>query len=102
MDIKAANVCKAPNEEHKTQAGSLTLKQVYSSNLRPEIQSWSVSQYQGPVWGALEIRWELTGQSQFGDINIDRYLLRHSQYLEMPLLHTQKGETRRPSGAYIH
>ena len=99
MDYPAArslmDVIREYYEEHKKQAGS-TLKQLYNSNLRPEIQSWSVSPYQGPVWGAREIRWELTGQSQFADVNIDRYVIRHSQYLEMPLLHIHKGETRRP------
>jgi len=82
-------------DEHKGQAGS-SLKQLYYSNLRPEIQSWSVLPYQSPVLNAQEIRWELTGQSHLADVTIGRYLLRHSQYLEMPLLYIHKGEGRRP------
>ena len=81
--------------EHKREGGS-SLKQLYFSNLRPEIQSWSVLPYQSPVWGAQELRWELTGQSHVSDVTIDRYLLRHSQYLEIPLLYIHKGEGRRP------
>ncbi len=81
--------------EHKREAGS-SLKQLYYSNLRPEIQSWSVLPYQSPVWSAQEIRWELAGQSHLADVTVDRYLLRHSQYLEMPLLYIHKGEGRRP------
>jgi hypothetical protein len=77
-------------EERKEQPGP-SLKQIYYSDLHPEIQSWSVSQYQGPVWSSHEIRWELVGQTQFADVTIDRYLLRHSRYLEMPLLHIHKG-----------
>jgi pimeloyl-ACP methyl ester carboxylesterase len=81
--------------EHKREAGS-SLKQLYYSNVRPEIKSWSVLPYQSPVWSAQEIRWELTGQSHLADVTIDRYLLRHSQYLEMPLLYIHKGKGRRP------
>ncbi len=81
--------------EHKREGGS-SLKQLYFSNLRPEIQSWSVLPYQSPVWSAQELRWELTGQSHVADVTIDRYLLRHSQYLEIPLLYIHKGEGRRP------
>jgi hypothetical protein len=36
------------------------------------------------------------GQTQFNDITIDRYVLRHSEYLEMPLLHIHKGGVHRP------
>jgi cephalosporin-C deacetylase-like acetyl esterase len=81
--------------ERKKEAGS-SLKQLYYSNLRPEIQSWNVLPHQGPVWSAQEVRWELTGQSHLADVTIDRYLLRHSQYLEMPLLYIHTGEGRRP------
>ena len=82
-------------EERKKQAGS-SLKQLYYSDLHPEIQSWNVSQYQRPVWGSHEIQWELMGQTQFADVTIDRYLLRHSRYLEMPLLYIHKGGGHRP------
>jgi pimeloyl-ACP methyl ester carboxylesterase len=82
-------------DEHKRQVGS-NLKQLYYSNLRPEIQSWSVLPYQSPVLNAQEIRWELAGQSHLADVTIDRYLLRHSEYLETPLLYIHKSEGRRP------
>lgn len=82
-------------QERKKQAGS-SLKQLYYSNLQSGIQSWSILPYQGPIWSPQEIRWERTGQSQFADVSIDRYLLRHSQYLEMPLLYIHKGESQRP------
>jgi cephalosporin-C deacetylase-like acetyl esterase len=82
-------------EERKEQAGP-SLKQLYYSGLHPEIQSWSVSQYQRPVYGSHEIQWELMGQTQFSDVTIDRYLLRHSRYLEMPLLYIHKGGGHRP------
>ena len=82
-------------EDRKRQAGP-SLKQIYYSGLHPEIQSWSVSQFQGAVWSSQEIQWELMGQTQFADVTIDRYLLRHSRYLEMPLLYIHKSGSHRP------
>ena len=72
------------------------LKQLYYSDQYPGIASWSVSQYRGTVPGPSEIRWELMGSSQVGNIEIERYLLRHSRYLEIPLLYIHKGQDRRP------
>lgn len=77
-------------QERKEQAHA-SLKQLYYSDIHPDIQSWSVSEYRSPVWGSEEVRWELIGQSHVADVTIDRYLLRHSQFLEVPLLHIYKG-----------
>jgi hypothetical protein len=82
-------------EERKNRPAA-ELKQLYYSDSHPEIGSWSVSQYQGAVPGQDEIRWELMGSSQWGGIRIDRYLLRHSQYLELPLLYIHKEQDHRP------
>ena len=65
---------------------SITLQQIYYSKLYPGINSWSVAQYAGSVPTRREIRWEARGSSQAGDVIINRYLLHHSRYLEMPLL----------------
>src|SRR5207244_6423176 len=82
--------------EHQNKP-SITLKQLYYSKLYPNINAWSVAQYQHSIPGRGEIRWESMETSQFGDVTIDRYLLRHSLYLELPLLHIHKaGTVRRP------
>ncbi len=81
-------------QEHKGSA--ITLKQLYFSDLHPAIGSWNVAQYQGAVPLPGEIRWELVGSSEVGGVDVDRYLLRHSQYLRMPLLYIHKGQDRRP------
>jgi hypothetical protein len=82
--------------EHKSQP-STTLKRLYYSNLYPGIQAWSVAKYQGAGRGPREIRWEELGTSQAGEVNIDRYLLHHSRYLELPLLYIHKaGRYGRP------
>src|SRR6266498_1470741 len=75
----------------------VSLKQLYYSNLYPGIRSWSVAQYEGAIPTRGEIRWEALGSSQSGDVIIDRYLLHHSRYLELPLLYIHKaGQDRRP------
>ena len=82
--------------EHQPKS-SLTLKQLYYSKLYPNINAWSVAQYQDSIPGREEIRWESMGTSQSGDVTIDRYLLRHSRYLELPLLYIHRAEkVRRP------
>ncbi len=79
--------------EHKNQTASL--KQFYYSDLYPGIKTWSVEEDSGAIPAANKIAWRLIGSSQSGDVKIDRYLLRHSRYLEMPLLHIYKQQGRR-------
>ena len=79
--------------EHKNQTADL--KELYYSDLYPGIKTWSVEQYHGAISGAKEIGWQLMGTSQSGDVKIDRYLLHHSRYLEIPLLHIHKQQSHR-------
>ncbi|MGN6720154.1 MAG: hypothetical protein ACTHLX_22530, partial [Candidatus Binatia bacterium] len=82
--------------EHKNDH-PVTLRQLYFSNENPQIDQWRVSEYDGGVPGAQEIRWEFVGSSQIDGITIDRYLLHHSRYLQMPLLwiHKTGGQSTR-------
>lgn len=74
----------------------ITLKQLYYSNLYPGINSWTVVQYEGSIPDRAEIRFEAMGSSQTGNVLMDRYLLHHSRYLELPLLYIHKvGADRR-------
>jgi dienelactone hydrolase len=63
-----------------------TLAQLYRVENDPEISSWKVERYSGAA-PLRRVEWEPIGSSTFGSIHIDRYLLHHSIYLEMPLLH---------------
>ena len=63
-----------------------TFAQMYRSELDPEISSWKVRPFIGSA-PARQVQWEAVGSSTFGTVQIDRYLLHHSTYLEMPLLH---------------
>jgi hypothetical protein len=70
------------------------LKELYFSSLHPAITSWTVVEYKGTTPGATTIEWQSLGSTQFGNINVDRYLLRHSRYLQMPLLWIHRKEQR--------
>ncbi len=77
--------------EHKQQGGK-SLRDLYFSDSHPQIASWKVAEFKAEVIGDGELRWEQRGTAQFGDLTIEKYLLHHSQYLELPLLYIHKGE----------
>ena len=54
------------------------------------MKNWLVSEHAGVLPQAREITWEAAGSSKVEDATIDRYLLRHSVELEMPLLYIHK------------
>ena len=78
--------------EKKTEAHA-RLRQFYYSSDYPKINSWSVNEYEGSMPGYEEVRWGKVGDSEWNGVTIDRYLLHHSHYLEMPLLHIYKRGT---------
>ena len=63
-----------------------TLAELYRSEQNPDVDSWTVSRYAGSS-AVGELRWEAVGSSKVGEVHIERYLLHHSTYLEIPLLH---------------
>lgn len=73
------------------QQGRDTMARIYHTEQDPAISSWKVGPYasSGPP---AELRWELTGSGSYASAHIDRYLLHHSTYLEMPLLHIYSDE----------
>lgn len=74
---------------------TVDLKQLFYSDSYPGIKSWSISEYRGGIPPSGEISWQLTGTSQSGNAHIDRYVLHHSRYLELPLLHIHKEQKQR-------
>jgi pimeloyl-ACP methyl ester carboxylesterase len=76
-------------ESHKAES-SLSMKQMYYSALYPKINSWRVTEFQNNPSTTNEIQWEEAGSSQAGDVSINRYVLHHSRYLEIPLLWIHK------------
>lgn len=76
-----------------------TLAELYRSELDPDIASWTVNRYAG-FSPPRELRWESFGSTTVGALHIDRYVLHHSTYLEMPLLHLHE-DSRHPKGAVL-
>jgi dienelactone hydrolase len=75
--------------EHQTRAVQ-SLRQLYLDSNYPGIATWNVSEYHGVAPAEREIAWQTAGSSQFEDISIDRYVVRHSRSLVMPLLHVHR------------
>jgi pimeloyl-ACP methyl ester carboxylesterase len=76
-------------DQHKnTRAG--TVAQNYFSDGHGGFNKWRVAEYTGVQPANGLISWESLGSTTSGDVSIDRYLLRHSGRLEMPLLHIHK------------
>ena len=71
--------------DHKKEPAK-TLKQLYYSDTRPRIDSWPISEFHGAVPLDGEIRWEKLGSSPLEGVTIEKFLLHHSRYLQMPLL----------------
>ena len=67
-----------------------TIEQLYHSDLHPHIETWKVAEFHGAVLGDAEIAWEKISDSQYQGVTIEKYLLRHSRYLQMPLLRIHK------------
>ena len=81
--------------EHRGRAPQ-TLRQLYFSDSYPNVRSWTVAEFQGAIPEREEIRWESRGSSTYQGVTIEKYLLHHSRYLELPLLYIHKGSSRRP------
>ncbi|HYK40311.1 MAG TPA: acetylxylan esterase, partial [Candidatus Eremiobacteraceae bacterium] len=79
-------------EEHKS-GSARTVTQEYYGDKYSGVKNWRVSEYAGVLPQAGEITWEAAGSSKFEEATIDRFLLRHSGQLEMPLLFIHKPGT---------
>lgn len=75
-------------EEHKSR--TKTLAKEYYGDKYTGVRNWRVIESAGALPQAGEITWEGVGSSNIEDTTIDRYLLRHSGVLEMPLLYIHK------------
>lgn len=73
-------------QEHKT-TSTQSIRQLYYGLGYPQIATWHARKYHGVAPAEREIAWESAGSLPFEDISIDRYVLRHSHSLVMPLLH---------------
>jgi cephalosporin-C deacetylase-like acetyl esterase len=78
--------------EHKNRP-TQTIPQLYYGNHYPEINTWQVKPYAG-TFSHNEIGWEAMGSSRFDNVSIDKYLLHHSEHLDLPLLHIHRSDNQ--------
>jgi len=76
-------------DEHKNEHTG-TIGQNYFNGGYSGVHKWQVAEYAGVQPAKGLISWEPLGSIAAGHVVIDRYLLRHSGQLEMPLLHIHK------------
>jgi cephalosporin-C deacetylase-like acetyl esterase len=86
----------AMDASHRNQT---TLAELYRREHDPDIGAWRVSRYEG-FSSSKEVRWEAVGSATIGTAHIDRYVLHHSRYLEIPLLHFYD-DSGHPKGAVL-
>ena len=76
--------------EERKRKSTLSLAKEYYGNRYSGVQNWRVTENSGALPQASEITWEAAGSSKLEDVTIERYLLRHSGQIEMPLLYIYK------------
>jgi hypothetical protein len=75
---------------------ALSLPEEYYKGQPKSVEEWIVTEFQNaPAPGEGRTSWEFVGSTKFGDVLIDKYMLRHSRLLEMPLLYIHKPSTER-------
>ncbi len=83
------SVIKEYYDEHRIWPAPGLAKQYYGDKYGG-VKDWQVSEYTGVSPRQKQITWETMGGSRLGGVSIDRYMLHHSELLEMPLLHIHK------------
>jgi hypothetical protein len=78
--------------EHKSRP-TQTLPQLYYGDRYPRVNKWTVKPFSGKFMRN-EIGWEAMGSSRFDNILIDKYLLHHSEHLDLPLLHIHRSNNQ--------
>jgi Acetyl xylan esterase (AXE1) len=76
-------------DEHKTKNAQPLTKEYFGENYGG-VQNWTVREFSNIPPPPREIAWEALGSSKLDQATVDRYLLRHSGLLEMPLLYIHK------------
>src|SRR5713101_4224859 len=82
-------VIKEYFDEHKV-GPRRSLAKAYYDGSYSGVKDWHVSEYIGVPAAREQITWEAAGSWRSGGMSIDRYMLRHSKLLEMPLLYIHK------------
>jgi hypothetical protein len=83
------NVIREYYEEHEA-APRTDLAAKYRASDPPQIDTWTATPFNGAPPADNQITWEQDGSARVGEFQIDKYVLRHSRLLVMPLLYIHK------------
>jgi pimeloyl-ACP methyl ester carboxylesterase len=75
--------------EHK-KSPEKTLAAQYRESGALDIEAWTAGEFSGTPAGESQITWSLEGNTTFDGFVIEKYVLRHSRLLTMPLLYIHK------------
>ena len=81
-----ADVIREFYVEHE-KVGEKPLAAQYRESKGPDIRNWIVNEYRGTPADENQIVWSREGSTSLEEFQIDKYLLRHSRMLTMPLLY---------------
>ena len=84
-------------KEHKSRTARTLANEYYGDKYRG-VKNWQVTESAGVLPQTGEMTWEAVGSSNVEGTTIDRYLLRHSGGLEMPLLYIHKSRQKSGEG----
>ena len=71
-----------------------TLAEEYRESKPGDFSRWTVTPFNGAPARENQVTWEQVGSAAFGEYEIDKYVLRHSRLLVMPLLYIHKSSAK--------
>jgi hypothetical protein len=90
-----AEIVRDYYEERKASSAIDMIKEYRKKAPSTSVEKWSVTEFDNGPPGEGRISSEFAGSTKFADTLIDKYILRHSRLLEMPLLYIHKPSNQR-------
>ncbi|HEY2820259.1 MAG TPA: acetylxylan esterase [Candidatus Acidoferrum sp.] len=79
--------------DERKAVGRKSLAAQYRSSTTTDFAQWATSEFNGTPAGPNQITWQSEGSTTFGEFQIDKYVLRHSGLLVVPLLYIHKSSS---------
>jgi hypothetical protein len=83
--------------EERKASPTTSLAEEYRKGQSANVEKWSVTEFNHAQVGEGQIAWEFAGSTRVGSASIDKYVLRHSRLLELPLVYIH-GARKEPRG----
>jgi Acetyl xylan esterase (AXE1) len=83
--------------QERKESLKVTLAAAYRNGERTSVAEWSVAEFGGVVPSENKILWERRGTTTIGGVSVEKFVLRHSRELTMPLLFIHLGSNEKRS-----